>query len=114
MERLTYKNPDGQTAKILTELQEYKNLGLTLEQLKEIDKLYLEKCQEVNRLSKEHNDWIPVEKWLPNSDNYILLSFANFSIPMVGRYETDENGGAFYIGDENETCVSHGIFVNAW
>ena len=33
---------------------------------------------------------------------------------MVGRYEEDENGGAFYIGDEEETCVNHSLFVNAW
>ena len=45
----------SQTAKILAELQEYKNLGLTLEQLKEIDKLYLDKCREVNRLKNSEN-----------------------------------------------------------
>lgn len=48
---------NSQTAKILAELQEYKNLGLTLEQLKEIDKLYLEKCQEINRLTAELEEY---------------------------------------------------------
>lgn len=32
-------------------LEEYKNTGLTPEQIREVDKLYLEKCEEVNRLS---------------------------------------------------------------
>lgn len=65
-------------------------------------------CTEYN------NGWIPVEERLPENDNYILLSFENFSIPIVGRYEEDENGGAFYVGDEPETCVSQDLFVNAW
>ena len=60
------------------------------------------------------NGWIPVEEELPETDKYILLSFSNFSIPCVGRYEEDENGRAFYVGDDDETCVSQDIFVNAW
>lgn len=58
--------------------------------------------------------WIPVEERLPEGKSYILLSFVNFSLPLVGRYEQDEDGGAFYIGDEDITCVSQGVFVNAW
>ena len=61
-----------------------------------------------------NNGWIPVEEELPETDKYILLSFSNFSIPCVGRYEEDENGGAFYVGDDDETCVSQDMFVNAW
>lgn len=34
----------------LLELMQYRKTGLTPKQIKEIDKLYLEKCQEVNRL----------------------------------------------------------------
>lgn len=60
------------------------------------------------------NGWIPVEEELPETDKYILLSFSNFSIPCVGRYEENETGGAFYIGDEDGTCVSQELFVNAW
>lgn len=60
------------------------------------------------------NGWIPVEEEFPKTDEYILLSFSNFSIPLVGRYEEDENGGAFYVGDETEPCVKQDIFVNAW
>ena len=59
-------------------------------------------------------EWIPVSDTYPNDDNYILLSFSNFSVPCVGRYVSDEYGGAFYIGDDDESCVSHYLFVNAW
>ena len=65
-------------------------------------------------IKAESNGWIPVDEELPKTDKYILLSFSNFSIPCVGRYEEDENGGAFYVGDDDETCVSQDMFVNAW
>lgn len=58
--------------------------------------------------------WIPCEERYPDTTDYILLSFSNFPIPVVGRWEEDEEGGAFYVGDETESCVSQGMFVNAW
>ena len=61
------------------------------------------------------NPWNPVWYSVPPDNGYVLLSFANFSIPIVGRYEIDEDGGgAFYAGDEDETLVSQDMFVNAW
>ena len=70
-----------------------------------------------NIIRKHMNDgWIPVSEQFPETDDYILLSFANFSLPMVGRYEKDSDGGAFYLGDcdEEDTCISQDLFVNAW
>lgn len=68
----------------------------------------------VKQASTEYNNgWIPCSV-PPKTDNYILLSFENFSVPLVGRYQEDENGGAYYIGYETETCTEHNIFVNAW
>lgn len=59
--------------------------------------------------------WIDVDVELPKDDGYyILMSFANFPIPSVGRYEEDENGGAFYVGDDVRSCVRYGLIVNAW
>ena len=64
--------------------------------------------------------WIPVEDHLPEVNeegcsDYILLSFDNYGVPAIGRYEFDEeNGGAFYEGDEERSCLSYGLFVNAW
>lgn len=46
--------------------------------------------------------------------NYILLSFENFTVPAIGRYQEDDKGGAFYEGDADETLASVGLFVNAW
>lgn len=59
------------------------------------------------------NGWIPYSE-PPKTGEYVLLSFENFSVPMVGRYEENEQGGAYYIGDEDEACIKQGIFVNAW
>lgn len=61
--------------------------------------------------------WIPAEERLPENDGYVLLSFMNYTLPMIGIYEQDEDGGgAWYIGDcdEEDTCVANDLFVNAW
>ena len=58
--------------------------------------------------------WIPCEERLPDNNDYIMLSFENYSLPEIGRYEENLEGGAFYIGNENITCISKGFFVNAW
>lgn len=60
------------------------------------------------------DNWIPVSEHLPEAGSYVLLSFENVTIPNIGRYETDEEGGAFYSGDDDESYVEYGIFVNAW
>ena len=71
-------------------------------------------CEYQTEDVNHNNGWIPVEERLPDGDRYILLHFANFTLPEIGRYEEDEEGGAFYIGDEDETCVQQDLFVNAW
>lgn len=61
--------------------------------------------------------WIPVTEQLPKSNDYVLMSFENFTLPEIGRYEVnDEGDGAWYLGndDEGDTCCSVGLFVNAW
>lgn len=59
--------------------------------------------------------WIPIIDTLPPLGEYILLSFSNFSVPVIGRYEEDdEGGGNFYAGDEDVTLISQYMFVNAW
>ena len=82
-------------------LKKYEDTGLTLEEILD---------------GKLLAGWIPVSERLPEDNGYILLSFSNFSIPAVGRYEKGEEGGAFYLGDcdEEDTCVANDLFVNAW
>ena len=62
----------------------------------------------------ERNSWIPIEEALPEPGEYVLVSFSNVPLPDIGRYEEDEDGGAFYPGDEEYTYSSIGAFVNAW
>lgn len=66
-------------------------------------------------LKKAANPWIPITERLPETDDYILISFENYTLPDIGRYEIDADGnGAFYPGDEAVSYASMGIFVNAW
>lgn len=59
--------------------------------------------------------WVDVDYELPKPGEYVLLSFANFSIPAVGRYEEGEDGGGnFYLGDEEEPLIKQDLIVNAW
>ncbi len=65
---------------------------------------------------EEADGWIPADE-PPKDDSYILLSFENYSCPLVGRYDSDgEMGGAYYIGDcdEEDTCIANDLYVNAW
>lgn len=57
--------------------------------------------------------WRPTSK-PPKSKEYVLLSFENYALQEIGRYEEDKEGGAYYIGDDNSPCVSYGLIVNAW
>lgn len=51
---------------------------------------------------------------LPENDSYVLMSFENFSLPLVGRCD-EELGGAWYLGDciDEDTCLANDLFVNA-
>lgn len=62
-------------------------------------------------MSNIYDNWIPVStEQFPDTDRYILLSFENYSVCAVGRHED----GAFYVGDEDTSLCSIGVFVNAW
>lgn len=64
---------------------------------------------------EKENGWIPVSERLPDPDKHILVSFENFSLPMIGRYTVDDDdGGTFRVGDEDESFIEHDLFVNAW
>ncbi len=97
----------------LCKLKDYEDTGLEPGDLQEIDEEYQKLAKEVAGL-REKERWIPVEEKFPEDDNYILLSFANLSLPGIGRYETDQDGGAFYLEDDDKSCISRGFIVNAW
>ena len=73
-----------------------------------------------NRLESHtvsESGWNPVTERLPENGDYVLMSFENFSLPLVERYVDDEElGGAWYLGDwiDEYTCLANDLFVNAW
>lgn len=63
--------------------------------------------------------WIPIDEKLPDIDSegyseYILLSFLNATSLCIGQYREDDEGGAFYAGDDDDSLTSIGLHVNAW
>lgn len=129
MERLTHARCNGiktgywspKNKEVLAQrLAEYENTGLEPEEIEWLNDF--EKSQvgimlkKLNEEQRKHR-WIPVEEQLPETDIYVLLSFENFSLPIVGTYRTSEDGGgAFYLGDcdGEDTCISQDLYVNAW
>lgn len=57
---------------------------------------------------------IPISERLPEEEEYILLSFANYTGLDIGRYEKDGENDKFYPGDDEETYAHYGLIVNAW
>ena len=75
--------------KILDKIEQEKLKHWDSSERLETDKLIgwcFDKCADI--ISNHMNDgWIPVEERLPDNAKYILLSFTNFSLPSIGRYE---------------------------
>lgn len=60
-------------------------------------------------------NWIPVDEKLPGQGKYVLVSFENLPIPMIGIYTVDDDGGGtFRIDDEDDSFLEHNLYVNAW
>lgn len=108
----------------LWKLKDYENTGKSPEEIECMDndmqvtakgmlKRVAELSAEVDRIKAE-GFWIPVTERLPELGEYLLISFSNFSVPAIGRYDEDEEDGAWFIGDETESLVSQDMFVNAW
>ncbi len=107
------QDDDCDMGEICEKLASYEDTGLTPDRIRQIDELYKEKCKELSEERKKH-EWIPADQ-PPKPEEYVLLSFENFSVPMVGMYRDDGNGGAYCIGDDEESCISqYMLFVNAW
>lgn len=69
-----------------------------------------EDAEEKDRLGQ----WIPCSERMPDDESYILVSFENYTMPDIARYEENDEGGTFYPGDDEKSYSSYGIFVNAW
>lgn len=100
----------------LYKLMKYEETGLSpdeVERLNTFDGSQAVKATIALQKERRKHRWIPVEEKLPDG-GYILMSFENFPIPLIGRYEEDGEGGAFYVGDYEESCISQELMVNAW
>lgn len=68
-----------------------------------------------NMDDEKENVWIPVSERLPDPGKYVLVSFENLTIPMIGIYTVDDDdGGTFRISDEYDSFLEHNLYVNAW
>ncbi len=101
----------------LCKLKDYENTDLSPEEVERVNDfsksqayLLMEKLQK----EREKHQRIPVTEQLPEPETYVLVSFSNFSLPIIGRYDENEEGGVWFAGDENESLVSQDLLVNAW
>lgn len=75
----------------------------------------IDELQEAIKQDEKENGWIPVSERLPDPDKYILVSFENFSVPMIGIYTIDDDdSGTFRIDNEDDSFFEHDLYVNAW
>lgn len=65
--------------------------------------------EEAARILDEER-WIPIDEGVPENEDYILLWFSNFNVPIIGCYE-DNN---FYAAFETEPLIKSDQYVNAW
>lgn len=65
--------------------------------------------QDVISTEMIEDEWRSLDE-LPKEDEYILISFANYGLPDIGRYED----GIFYPGDESKSFKEYGLVVNGW
>ena len=63
---------------------------------------------------EEKGGWIPIIERLPENESYVLVSFENATMPDIARYEENDEGGAFYPGDDEKSYSSYGLFVDGW
>lgn len=67
----------GEAMTIYWRLKKYEDICSDPERLKEVDKLYLEKCQEVSALQARMR-WIPVYERLPKPHTDVLVAVVDF------------------------------------
>ena len=105
--------PDSQINSICVTDVPVPVIGFELHDSKPMDKEMIRAAEE----DEQNSMWIPVAEKLPETADYVLMSFENFSLPAIGRYEVnDEGDGAWYLGNDDggDTCCSVGLFVNSW
>lgn len=102
----------------LYKLKDYEDTGLSPADVEQVNDFSQSQAHELlGKLQEERSkhSWVPVAEQLPEPEELVLLSFENFSLPMIGRYTADtDDGGAFRVGDDDESFIEHDLYVNAW
>lgn len=104
----------------LCKLKDYEDTGCSPDDVERLNDFTQNEAvkllQKLNAEEKKHR-WIPVEERLPEEDEYVLMSFENFSLPIIGRYEkimiVVEHGMPVMMMDAI-LASSQDLFVNAW
>ena len=102
----------------LYKLKDYEDTGLSPADVERVNDFSQSQAHELlGKLQEERSkhSWVPVAEQLPEPEELVLLSFENFSIPMIGRYTAStDDGGTFRGGDDDESFIEHDLYVNAW
>ena len=68
----------------LCKLRAYEDTGVHPDTVETLMEKYAEAAA---LLTVPMHSWIPVSEKLPDEDEYVLMSFENFTLPIIGRYE---------------------------
>ena len=101
----------------LYKLKDYEDTGLSPADVERVNDFSQNQAHKLLRNLQEErskHSWIPVAERLPEPEKLILLSFENFSVPMIGRYTEINGDGVFFVGDSDESFIEHDLYVNAW
>ena len=90
-------------------LARYENTGLEPEQIRELDKLYLEKCLEVTAL-RDQQRWIPVAEWLPDLWQEVIAQDHYGNIMTVSCLVN--GSGAICFGEPDEWYAPVNDFIS--
>ena len=96
-------------------LKEYQEPYVTIDCATEDDFLFIEKAVEFYKKMQWIRAENPPEVDEEGYSEYILLNFVNTPICEIGKYiEDGDGGGAYYVGDDEKSCLRYGLFVDAW
>lgn len=85
----------------LYKLKDYEDTGLSPADVEQVNDFSQSQAHELlGKLQEERSkhSWVPVAEQLPEPEELVLLSFENFSLPMIGRYTADTDDGRHLSG----------------
>lgn len=96
----------------LQKLAEYEDLGLTPEQIKQIDALYREKCEELAEYKKLKEQGLILKLPCKVGDTVYTITYGNVAKKEVRAFEIWENY-IWVMGEYNTTLgrIGHNVFL---